>query len=437
MGVFLTRGSLFLALGVALTGCGGSEGADRVAGTNSSSAPDNPSAVNAAPPASFVPPPIAPESGDDLRAYMHGIEAVKASDGRYVIFFSSANIPPTGPDTAGAWPHDVYVSSWGSADAKIGAPKIFIQKPEAQEPVSVAQTNDGHIMLSFEDGWNTTYTVNQRYGVYDANLQPIAAYPLDVANGGHSGHVTAAGQNFVVFYSEGWVQGGGVDNLGSGNGVYAKVYDSNGRAMGGEIDIAAGVREWWPMIAGSPSRALLLWQQFVPGQTYANLKTALLDPQTGAVTGRQVLQQNVKYYTYKAEYIPAIDRFLVTGTTVAGSGFAYLIASDGQRTATLACMPATVREGGIAVNGATVYTPARDNRLLHLSLTPTSITLAAVQPSPIAWSYIGSLGLMRNASQVHWISLTKAGLQEADFNLRDALAPTAVDRCEGRSTSPR
>lgn len=411
MRMTLKRQSLpVLFSAVLLAACGGA-GTDRVA--------------NAVPPV----PPVASETGADLRAYMHGIESATGADGRVLVFFSSAGIPPRGPGDDGNWTHDVYVSTWSPSDATIGAPRIFIQRPEAQEPVSVAQTADGRIMVSFEDGWNTQYLVNQRYGVYDASLQPIAAYPLDVRNGGHSGHVAAVGDHFVAFYSEGWIQGGGVDNLGSGNGVYAKVYDSAGRARGDEIAIAADAREWWPMIAGSPRRALMIWQQFVPGETYANLRMALLDPQTGAVSGRQLLQSNVKYYTYKAAYVPAVDRFLVTGTTVGGSGFAYLIDNDGRKTATLACMPATVREGGIAVNGTAAYTPARDNRLLHLVLTPTSITLTAVQPSPIAWSYLGSVGLLRNASQIHWVSLSQTGLQEADFDVRDATAPTAADRC--------
>ena len=373
---------------------------------------------------------LTPDSSQtDLRAYMHGIEAVKGADGRYLVFLSSSKIPPTDPDPQGNWTHDVYVSHWGSADARISLPRIFIQKPEAQEPVSVAQTTNGHIMVSFEDGWNTPNGVNQRYGVYEPTLQPIAPYPLDVASGGHSGHVTAVGNNFVVFYSEGWIDGDGIDNLGTGNGVYAKVYDNRGQALR-EIDVAPNAREWWPMLAGSPSRALLVWQQFIPGQLYAKLKIAILDPQTGAVTGQQILQSNLQYYTYKAAYVPAIDRFIVTGTTIAGKGFAYLIGNNGQITAKLPCMPATVREAGITVNGAKVYTPTQDKRLLHLALTPASISLSAVQVSPVPWSYIGSVGLMRNSSQIHWVSLTKTGIQEADFNVGSATAPSAADRCQ-------
>jgi len=360
---------------------------------------------------------------------MHSIEAVKQADGRYWVFFSSSGYPPTGPDRQGSWTHDVYVSYFWGADARISRPGIFIRKPEAQEPVSVAQTADGHIMVSFEDGWNTSYEVNQRYGVYDPVLRPVARYPLDVAKGGHSGHVAAVGNYFVVFYSEGWIDEAGVDNLGTGNGVYARIYDSRGKALRATA-IAPERREWWPMIAGSPSRALLVWQQFVPGQTYANLKMALLDPETGAVTGKRVLQSRLQYYTYKTGYVPAIDRFIVTGTTVSGKGFAYLIDNRGRIAAWLPCMPPTVREAGITVDGTKVYTPSPDNRLLHLALTPSSISLMAVQASPLNWTPIGNIGLMRNSSWIHWVSLNKTGIQEADFNVSDARAPSAADRCQ-------
>ncbi|WP_228761614.1 hypothetical protein [Pseudomonas sp. MPC6] len=369
-----------------------------------------------------------PHDQEDLRSYMHGIEAVKGADGRFLIFISSSGIPPKGKDENGNWPHDIYLSKWGINDARISPPTLFIQKPEAQEPVSVAQTTDGNVMLSFEDGWNTSNEVNQRYGVYDAKLRPIAPYPRVVATGGHSGHVAAAGKHFVVLYSEDWVNGGGVDDLGTGNGVYAKVFDSHGHLLS-TFDVAPQRREWWPMIAGSSNRALLVWQQFVPDQTSANLKITVLDPETGKRSAHKILRSGLNYYTYKAKYIPSIDRFLVTGTTVNGKGFAYLINNDGKVSATLECMPATVRGADVVASENIAYTPSQDNRLLHLELTPSSIKLKAVQRSPLTWSYIGSLGLMRNPSSIHWISLTKNGVEETDFDLRNAVQPDRSDLC--------
>ena len=368
-----------------------------------------------------------PAYADDMRSYMHGIEAVQKPDGRYMVFFSSTGLPPQGADEDGAWQHDVYVADWGVKNGNL-KPRIFIQKPEAQEPASASITANGRIMVTFEDGWDAEGGVTQRYGVYDSKLKPVANYPRTIEKGGHSGHVAAVGNSFVVFYSDGWIKGGGVDNLGSGDGVYVKVYDSRGRVKK-NIDIADNVREWWPMLAGSPKKALLLWQQVVPDETYSNLKMAVFDPATGDFKEPVILRHEIQYYTYKVAYVPKLDRFLVTGTTQAGRGFANLIDNAGQITATLDCMPPVVREAGITINDAMAYMPSADNRLLHLALTQDSITLQAVQSSPLEWSYIGSVGLMRDARHIHWISLTNRGVEENDFSLGDATAPTSSDQC--------
>ena len=49
----------------------------------------------------------------------------------------------------------------------------FISRPEAQEPVSIAQNARGDIFVTFEDGWNAPQEVSQRYGVYRRDLKPI------------------------------------------------------------------------------------------------------------------------------------------------------------------------------------------------------------------------------------------------------------------------
>jgi hypothetical protein len=360
----------------------------------------------------------------DPRSYMHGIEYARGDDGRTLVFFSSSGLPPSGK-----WTHDIYVSRWSTADSALSPPQVFIRAPEAQEPVSVAQTDDGHIMVSFEDGANIPFHVSQRYGVYDAGLQPVAPYPLEVEGRGHSGHVAAVGNVFAVFYSEGWIRKDGADSLGTGNGVYAATYDSSGRLLH-KIDVAAQVREWWPMIAGSHKRALLIWQQYVPGRSYANLNMAMLNPETGVLSARQLLKPELRFYTYKTRYVPALDRFLVTGTGAAGHGFAYLIDNEGQVTAELPCMPATIREADMAISGRMAYVPAEGNKLLHLSLAPSSIALEAVQPSALEWFTTGNAGLVRDDTHLHWISLSKEGPQEVEFSLGEAGKPSAADRCQ-------
>ena len=365
----------------------------------------------------------------DLRAYMHGIGAAQGPDGTTQVFFSSSGLPPRGAGRDRNWTHDVYVARWSPSQPKLGTPRVFIRRPEAQEPVSVAQNDAGNIMLSFEDGWNTPNSVSQRYGVYTRALQPVRAYPQDVRSGGHSGHVAAVGKRFVVFYSDDWIDGGGVDNLGTGNGVYVKTYDSNGKLLQ-SVDVAPRVREWWPMIAASSSRALLVWQQYVDGATHARLKAAVFDPASGTLGEARVIASHLQYYTYSAAYVPSIDRFIVVGSDANGTGFAQLLDRNGATVATLACMPASVREAGIAVIGERAFTPSQDGRLLHLKLSASSIGLAATQPSAIAWTYEGSLGLVRSPTQLHWVALSPDGLREADFDLNAAQAPTARDRCE-------
>ena len=161
----------------------------------------------------------APGFGDERR-FMHGIDFASAGEHKSWVFFSSSGLPPRGANRDGSWPHDVYVGEWSPGAARLSGVHIFISRDEAQEPVSVAQNSAGNIFVSFEDGWNAPRTVSQRYGVYRADLSPIRPYPQDVESGGHSGHVTAVGERFVVFYSADWVDGGGVDNLGTGGGVY-------------------------------------------------------------------------------------------------------------------------------------------------------------------------------------------------------------------------
>ena len=365
---------------------------------------------------------------EDKRVYMHGIEAVQKTDSSYLVFFSSSGLPPKGADEDGSWTHDVYVAPWHVGDKKI-KPRIFIQRDEAQEPASAARTSDGHIMVSFEDGWNAHDGVSQRYGVYSETLQPIAAYPRTIEMGGHSGHVAAVGNDFVVAYSDGWIKGGGVDGLGSGDGIYVKTYDSNGRYHQ-DVDLAVDKREWWPMVAGSSSHALVLWQRFVPDETFAQLRMSVIDPVTGQASRQTTLNDNLRYYTYRVAYVPDIERFLITATTKDDHGFAYLIDDKGGVTAQLKCMPPVVREGGILISGTTATTPTADNRMMQLTLTPTNIAIAGFMPSPIVWQELGSVGLNATAGKQHWIGLGRDGFEEADFDLNQLTAPNSADLCE-------
>ncbi|KVW67022.1 hypothetical protein [Burkholderia ubonensis] len=350
----------------------------------------------------------------DPRRFMHGIGVADAGNGKRWIFFSSSGIPPRGALASGNWPHDVYVGEWSPGSAHITHVRTFISRPEAQEPVSVAQNDRGDLFVTFEDGWNAPQEVSQRYGVYRRNLKPVKPYPNDVESGGHSGHVAAVGERFVVFYSADWVDGGGVDNLGTGGGVYLKTYDAAGRLLN-HVPVAPHSREWWPVIAGSPRNALLVWQKFIEGSTDATLEYAMFDPVTAKLDKLGRLNDAIRYYVYSSAYVPAIDRFIVVTTTADQRGVAMLIAPDGRRTAQRDCLPATVRESGIGVAGPNAYVPTHDGRLLTLALAPAEITVRGAQRSPIPWGTTGIAAFPANDTTMHFVSLTPSGVREADF----------------------
>lgn len=380
-----------------------------------------------------MPPDDSAVTGD-MRRFMHGIAAVPGlAAGETYVFFSSANPDEELPRPGDSWTHDVYVARWDGKTGSLGEPSRFVSRPEAQEPVSAARNTAGSIMVTFEDGWEAPHTVTQRYGVYDPRLDPVKAYPNEVEPGGHSGHVAAVGEAFIVFYSDGWVDGGGEDNLGSGHGVYAKVYDNVGQELH-DIDVVHAQRAWWPRLAGGTSTALLIWQELMPNQRDARLKAAVLDPRSGKVGRHLVLQDDIRFYHYEVAWMPDIERFLVVGTA-RGKGFARLVSEEGEVTASLACMPATVREAGIAVDTAKhhAYTPAADGRLLQIRAERDSLSLAAtlmtLDSSPVRWRTMGSLGLFGLDDTLHWFSLTEKGLAQLRFNLAAGTESPADDQC--------
>ncbi|HDR9114899.1 TPA: hypothetical protein QDA80_004932 [Burkholderia territorii] len=354
-----------------------------------------------------------------------------AGDGRRWVFFSSSGIVPRGALRNGNWPHDVYVGEWQPGKPRLQHVRMFIGRPEAQEPVSIAQNPHGDIFVTFEDGWDTPNVVSQRYGLYRRDLKPIKPYPNDVESGGHSGHVAAVGERFVVFYSTDWIDGGGVDNLGTGNGVYVKTYDAEGHVLN-HVPVAPHRREWWPMVAGSTHRALLVWQKYIEHSTDATLEYAMFDPVTAKLDKLGPLSDAIQYYVYSTAYVPAVDRFVVVTTTSDNRGVAMLIDPDGRRLATLDCLPASVRESGIGVDGAHAYVPTRDGRLLTLALTPTGMSVSGVQRSPIPWGSTGIAAFAARAGTMHFVSLTPSGAREADFDTaRESPLSKADAQCSG------
>jgi hypothetical protein len=350
-------------------------------------------------------------AADDPLQFMHGIGTARAPDGSHYLFYSASGLPPRGADADGSWPHDVYVSTWQPATGLLSVARPFISRPEAQEPVSVAQHANGAIMLSFEDGFNTRDQVSQRFGLYGSALDPIKPYPQDILSGGHSGHVASVDNGFVVFYSEGWVAGGGVDDLGSGDNVHAAFIDTRGSIIR-QVDVAIDRRAWWPVLASAPDRALLVWQQFVRGRTDATLHAALLQPATGKLIPLGRLLDKLNYYTYQVAWMPAADRFLLAGTRSGNQGFALLITPAGKIVGRAECLPATVREAEIMVRDRQALVPAADGQVIRLDVDDQDALRVATLPVGAKWGSTGTLGLPAAEQDVMWFTLTPQGVRQ-------------------------
>lgn len=375
--------------------------------------------------------------GADLRELQHGIDFVPLNDGTYQLIWSSSGRPPTGADSHGDWTHDVYHSRVDPVNPRI-RPSTLISRPEAQEPASSAITVDGHIMVTMEDGWNTDNTVAQRYGVFDSDMAPVKPYPHDVLDGGHSGHVASVNNRFVVFYSDEWVDGGGVDDLGSGDDVLVSVYDSNGRfERNAPVAVGPATRDWWPLVAGSDNHALLLWQRFVAGRTDSNLMYSIYDPETGGfVRGATQLATETKYYAYDVQYISSLASFLVVAAGVDGSGSAWLVNDEGDQTAVLSNLPSLVRESqpAILAEGGIVRVvyPKKNGGVMVLAVGENGLTFSETIGGK-RWGTAGTDGIFIDSSQAYFVSLSASGLLESKYQI----APLAVPRDANRDVRLR
>ncbi len=360
-----------------------------------------------------------PSLGIDQRSYQHGIDFLPLSDGGYAVIWASSEDPlnVTNSDT---WEHDIYYSYVNPQSPFLDPIKI-ITNPEAQEPASSAISKDGHIMITMEDGHDAENVLAQRYGVYDEDFNSIKPYPLDVLDGGHSGHVAAVGNRFVVFFSEEWIEGGGVDDLGSGDDVHAAIYDSDG-TLEKRMDIAVGnaTRDWWPIIAGSESTALMVWQRFIDDEKYVDLKISLLNPESGNLIKNEVtIANNVKYYTYSVEYFPNIDRYLIMGVYEAGGGFGILLDNNGDIVTSNLDLPEIVRESQSIVkidgNNQVIAQPRSPRGLMVLSISKTEISLQREIDDDYNWQFAGTDGIWIGDNQVYIVSLSTTGVVEKTF----------------------
>jgi hypothetical protein len=341
-----------------------------------------------------------------------------------LVWASSGNaLKPWGAQEDGEWIHDVYYSSIDRNNPTIEPIKI-IKAPLAQEPVSATINNAGHLMITMEDAWRAKDTLAQTFGVYSEELEPIKPYQQTAFSGGHSGHVNAVGSKFAIFYSNEWVDGGGVDNLGSGDDVLLNIYDTDGDFIN-KSNVAVGrkSRDWWPLVAGSENTAFLLWQRFVPGKKYAELIFSIYDVEKEEYIKTQFkLKDNVKYYTYDVQYLAGINKFLVSGSDNLNKGFSILISTDGNIITEKELPLAIIRESQPAIKmlntkESKVIYPADPNSLVALSVTENRIIIDGEFNIGYDWEVSGTDGVFLENNDIYFVALSPGGLEEFKFKV--------------------
>lgn len=354
------------------------------------------------------------EQAEDHRAWQHGIDLIRVGDKLLVVWGSAGNPPQ--PKLGSAWTHDVYYA-WLNASAAAGAtliePRILVSRPEAQEPPSVAINTLGTLLMTTEDG---NGGINQQAGMWDSSLRAKRKYPLLIRRGGHSGHVAAMGERFLVAYGEGWVARGGFLGRGTGKDIHARIVEDDGTRQR-EIRIASGHRDGWPLVAGSDRNWLVVWQRY-PERT---LQAAMVDA-AGAVTARRKIIDGLPLrYTYDVEFAPQIASFVVAGSS-GDAGFVSLVSLTGDILRNRRDLPPMASESRLVLgwDGSQligVY-PVRPRGIAVLRLSVDTIELVKLVEHPYEWDYAGTSGAFVAPGRVLFATLSTTGLHLISIDLR-------------------
>ncbi len=345
----------------------------------------------------------------DHRAWQHGINLVELG-GRHLLIWSSWGHPPQPANVRGNWEHDIFYSWLDPARPQL-EPQVLLSRPEAQEPPSAAVNRAGRLLVTWEDGEDR---INQNAGLWDASLRALPPGIVRVRDGGHSGHVAALGDRFLIAYSEDWVRGGAFLDRGTGRHILARVVDAAG-TLGPEIEIsadrAAAHREDWPLVAASHRNWLVVWQR----HPQRSLHGALIDA-SGRIVKRLLLGAELTVgYHYDVQYVPPLDRYVVLGVTDR-SGFVSLVDTTGRITGITSGLPRAVSESRLVIAGrgaapALAAYPMQPSGVALLRLTAGGARLLRTIEHPYRWDYTGTVGMFVGLQRLLFATLSRAGVQ--------------------------
>ncbi|SKB83816.1 hypothetical protein SAMN06296386_106118 [Lachnospiraceae bacterium] len=357
---------------------------------------------------------------EDYRAYAHGISYVQnpVTEKSYLVWSDAYK---KGIRSDGTWTHDVFMAKLNLKKPKIRSSKRLIKADEAQEPASASCTDDGNMIVTFEDGNDAgDNELYQRFAVYNKKMRPIVKYPADIAAGGHSGHAASTADHHIVFWCEGWIDEGGVDGLGTGDDVYVTSMDSDGENMK-TIDVCKSVstRDWWPLAAASHDKAMLVWQRYVEGQKYAHLCFSIYDPAGARLetvsnneTAVELKDMKLKYYSYNVVYLDKLRLFAVNLTTADDKGVLLLIDQSGKIVKKIENCAAFVREASPAVKTdgsvVTLFYPVNKKSIQSFSISSDLKVETALKDVDYEWTDCGTAGFIDEKERAVFASLDTA-----------------------------
>lgn len=349
----------------------------------------------------------------DHRAWQHGIELIPVGDRLLLVWGSPGNPPHANP--GGDWEHDIYyawVNAGSTRETVLAGARLLVSAPEAQEPPSMAINASGKLLLTSEDG---NGGINQQAGLWDSDLRPLRKYPFMIRRGGHSGHVAAIGERFLVVYGEGWVERGGFLDAGTGMTIEARLVEGDG-TLHKAFTIAAGHRDGWPLVAASGRNGLVIWQRY-PALT---LQMALISAAGKVEKQGQLAADLPLRYAYDVEFSPRLSRYVVVGSSDDG-GFISLITLAGEVSAVQHGLPQIASESRIIIgedgSGVIGVYPVSPHGVAVVRLAGDEIELLKVIDHPYEWDYAGTTGTFVAPDRVVFFTLSKTGLQRVSVDL--------------------
>ncbi|HTJ96970.1 MAG TPA: hypothetical protein VL381_05830 [Rhodocyclaceae bacterium] len=347
------------------------------------------------------------DAEEDHRAWQHGVNVVQLGE-RWLVVWGSPGNPPR-PNLGGDWQHDVYyawLNAPSAGDVTLSDPKVLVARAEAQEPPSVAVNAAGTLLMTSEDGSDG---INQYAGMWDSNLKVLRAYPFMVRRGGHSGHVAAMGDRFLISYGEDWVDHGGFLDRGTGKDIHVRIIENNGK-RGKEIDIASGHRDGWPLVAGSDRNWMVVWQRY-PDMT---LHSVLVDAKGKLSSSREISQRMPIRYAYDLEFVPGLAAYVVAGSS-GEAGFVARLNLSGEIENIQHGLPPMVSESRILTrcDGKQcigVY-PVRPKGVAVVRLSAGGTELLKLIDTTQEWDYMGTAGAFVTPERVVFATLTTSGIR--------------------------